>query len=192
VDGQGKRPGMSLARGARAMRDPAWVTTRGWTFTHTDGVEPTNNHAERGLRAPSSTADSHSAANPNAANAPSNDSSPPPSPAGSANSRSTPTSPKPSPPTPAATQYPHSPDPQGLNAYAHFMICRIFRLLNGCRNRAHSAPSRRRDPFASNQRSSSRTLTSFLRPRRTQRNSQAMCSRKKSCDTRGLRGPPSR
>ena len=21
-----------------------------WTFTHTDGVEPTNNHAERGLR----------------------------------------------------------------------------------------------------------------------------------------------
>ena len=61
--------------------------------------------------APSSTASSHSAANPNEANAPSNDSSPPRSPADSANSRSSPTSPKPSPPTPAATQYPHSPDP---------------------------------------------------------------------------------
>jgi hypothetical protein len=60
---------------------------------------------------------SHSAANQTKANAPSNDSSPPRSPADSGNSRSTTTSPRSSPPTTAATQYPTSPDRPGLNAY---------------------------------------------------------------------------
>ena len=76
--------------------------------------------------APSSTASSPSAASPNEANERSNGSSPPRSPAGSASSRSTPTSPKPSPPTHAATQYPYSADPQGLNAYLNPLICRRF------------------------------------------------------------------
>ena len=63
--------------------------------------------------APSSTASSHSAANPSTANAPSNDSSPPRSPAASANARSSPTSPTSSPPTSAATPSPRSPDHPG-------------------------------------------------------------------------------
>src|SRR5215218_4897351 len=79
-----------------------------WTFAQTDGVEPTNNHAERGLRGASSTASSHSAANQSKANARSNDCSPPPSPADSGNSRSTTTSRTSSPPTPAATPHPAS------------------------------------------------------------------------------------
>ena len=51
-----------------------------WAFTQQDGVEPTNNHAERGLRGAVIYRKLSSAANPNAASAPSNGSSPPPSP----------------------------------------------------------------------------------------------------------------
>src|SRR6266487_1913860 len=111
---------------ARARAPSTTATSRGTASSAgpPSGPSPTPTASNRptttpnaASAAPSSTANSHSAANPNAANAPSNDSSPPQSPAGSANSRSSPTSPSPSPPTPAATQYPHSPDPQGLNAY---------------------------------------------------------------------------
>jgi transposase len=45
------------------------------TFTHTDGVEPTNNHAERGLRGAGIYRKLSLGSHPNAANAPSNDSS---------------------------------------------------------------------------------------------------------------------
>ena len=82
-----------------------------WTFAEIDGVEPTNNHAERGLRGAVIYRKLSSAANPTTANAPSNGSSPPRSPAASRNGASSPTSPTPSPPTPAATRPRHSPDP---------------------------------------------------------------------------------
>jgi transposase IS66 family protein len=60
--------------------------------------------------APSSIASSHSAANPNEANGPSNGSSRLPSPAACNNARSSPTSATLSPPAFAATPSPHSPD----------------------------------------------------------------------------------
>jgi Transposase IS66 family len=74
-----------------------------WTFADVPGVEPTNNAAERGLRAqPSSTASSPSAAAPRAASARSRDCSRSTRPAGSNAARSTATSPTPSSPKPAA------------------------------------------------------------------------------------------
>jgi Transposase IS66 family len=81
-----------------------------WAFADMPDVEPTNNAAERGLRAASSTASSPSAAAPRAGNARSNGCSRSTRPAGCNAARSTPTSPTSSPPKPAATLSPPSPD----------------------------------------------------------------------------------
>jgi transposase len=88
-----------------------------WTFTHTDGVEPTNNHVERGLRGAVIYRKLSRGSNQTKANAPSSGSSPPRSPAASSAARSSPTSPTSSPPRSAATPYPRSPERGHLNAY---------------------------------------------------------------------------
>ena len=81
-----------------------------WTFIHTDGVEPTNNHAERGLRGAVIYRKLSLGSQSEPGEQRSNDCSPPQSPAASASNPSSPTSPKSSPHTPPATQYPDSPD----------------------------------------------------------------------------------
>ena len=94
-----------------------------WAFTHQqDGVEPTNNHAERGLRGAVIYRKLSSAANPNAASAPSNGSSPPPSPAAYRSARSSPTSPTSSTPTSEATPSPPSADLTGRLERLHFLL----------------------------------------------------------------------
>ena len=89
-----------------------------WTFTHTDGVEPTNNHAERGLRGAviyrklslGSQSEQGERTIERLLSASIT--------CRLQNARSSPTSPTSSPPTPAATPSPPSPDsPTGLNAY---------------------------------------------------------------------------
>ena len=90
-----------------------------WTFVTIDGVEPTNNPAERSLRAPvihRKTLARH--AEPTTASDSPNAHSPPPAPAAYNTAHYSPTSTNYSSPTAAATRSPHSPKrPQELNAY---------------------------------------------------------------------------
>ena len=94
-----------------------------WAFDSTDGVQPTNNHAERGLRGAVIYRNSHSAANPKTANDASNDCSRPTPPAAYNTARYTPTSSTCSAPIPAATRSRCSLNRlivDGLNAYSNY------------------------------------------------------------------------
>jgi transposase len=88
-----------------------------WTFADVPDVEPTNNAAERGLRA-AVIASSHSAAAPRTASGRSNGCSRSTRPAGCNAARSTPTSPTSSPPRPAATPSRRSADGSGASTLA--------------------------------------------------------------------------
>ena len=96
-----------------------------WTFTNIDGIEPTNNPAERALRGPVIHRNSRSAPKaPTGSGSPNAPSQPPP-PAECNAARYSPTSANYSLPTPAATHSPRSPEqPRELNAYPNIAVCR--------------------------------------------------------------------
>ena len=105
----GKKPRYKRTRGPARNLLKVWPAL--WTFAERPGIHPTNNHAERALKAQSSTENSRSAANQKPASDESNGSSQPPPPAACNAAPSSNTSANCSLLTPAATPLPRSSNP---------------------------------------------------------------------------------